>query len=64
MGWASGDEEKRDKCKTELALSRVPLYRLSQNVNSIKHEEKGVRLRALVKAVYEALDQIEFELRR
>ena len=63
MAWGPSEEEAHALCKTELALLRVPLYRLAQNVNKVVHPEKGERLRALMTEVYRVLDMIEMELR-
>ena len=64
MAWGSGGEEVREQAKTCLALVRVPMYRLSQEVNKLQHPEKGPELRNLVAEAYAVLDRIEYVLRR
>ena len=41
MSWGADGEEIRDKAKTELALVKIPLYRLHQVAQLLKHPDKG-----------------------
>jgi hypothetical protein len=64
MAWGSGGEEVRERARTELALVRVPMYKLAQEVAQLQHPEKGPDLRRLVEEAYAVLDRIEYVLRR
>jgi hypothetical protein len=65
MSWGSeGGEELRERAKTELALVRSPLYKLSQTVSALQHPDKGPELRGLVSEAYAVLDRIEYVLNR
>ena len=64
MAWGEGGEEIRERAKTELALVRVPLYRLSQTLQALQHPDKGPELRTLVADAYAVLERIERVLQR
>ena len=64
MSWGADGEEIRDKAKTELALVKIPLYRLHQVAQLLKHPDKGPRMRTLVTRVYDVLDELETLLRQ
>ena len=64
MAWGEGGQELREQVQKELALTRVPLYRMRTAVGQIKHPEKGPQLKMFVDEVYEILEKIEAVLRR
>lgn len=64
MSWGTDGEELREQAKVELALVRLPTYRLKQVADRLRHPEKGPLLRALVDEAYAVFDRIEALLRR
>lgn len=64
MSWGTDGEEIRDRAKTELTLVKIPLYRLHQAAQLLKHSDKGPRMRILVTRVYDVLGELETLLRQ
>ena len=64
MSWGVDGEEIREKAKIELALVKIPLYRLHQVAQLLKHSDKGPRMRTLVTRIYDVLEEVETLLGR
>lgn len=64
MGWSPGDEQVKEEARTQAALARKEVYKLTQILNKIKHDEKRTVLVTLSETLTNTLYQIDFQLNR
>lgn len=64
MAWGAGGEELREEAKVQLALVKMPMYRLKQVGIELRHPEKGPRLVKLMDNLYATITEIESLLGR